>query len=111
MRYETEMAMELHVLPWIKKDIAIEIISRMSAEQVEQLYQLLTEFEWHGFEQDSQEVINNPRYQQLMNQISQFKAEIDQIYEGSNLEELYRKVDEEYVPHLNRQRGQEIVAA
>ena len=103
--------MEMHVLPWIKDDVAIEIIGRMSAEQVEQLYELLADYKQAGFEQDSQEVSNDSRYQQLMNRIGEFRAEIDQIYEGSNLEELHRKVDEEYVPHLNRRRGQETVAA
>lgn len=104
-------AMEMHVLPWIKKGIAIEIISRMSAEQVEQLYGLFAEYKQMGFEQESQEVVNNPRYQQIMNRIGQFKAEIDQIYEGNNVEEIHRKVDEEYVPHLNRRHGQETVVA
>lgn len=103
--------MEMHLLPWIKDDIAIEIIGRMSAEQVEQLYALLADYKQAGVEQDSQEVLDDPRYQLLMNRIGNFKAEIDQIYEGSNVDEIHRKVDEEYVPHLNRRRGQETVAA
>lgn len=50
------------------------------------------------------------RYQQLMKRIGDFKKEIDQIYNGENVEELYKKVDQEYVPHLNLRRDQLIAA-
>lgn len=92
--------MEMHVLPWIKKDIAIEIIGKMIAEQMEQVYKLVADYREKGFGYDSQEVINDARYQQLLERIGYFKQEIDQVYDGERLEALYKKVDEEYVPHL-----------
>ncbi|UFH52796.1 hypothetical protein [Spirosoma sp. KNUC1025] len=102
--------MEMHVLPWIKDDIAIEIIGKMIAEQNEQLYKLVGEYNQAGFAYNSQEVLTDSRYQQLMKQIGDFKKEIDQIYAGEGVEELYKKVDQEYVPHLNLQRDQLIAS-
>lgn len=101
----------MQLLPWIKDDIAIEIIGKMIAEQVEQVYQLVDTFEQAGFSHDSQEVVSDPHYLQLMARIGDFKAEIDQIYDGHQVEEIHKKVDEEYVPHLNRRREQVAVAA
>lgn len=95
----------MHVLPWIKDDIAIEIIGKMIAEQTEQLYALLREFASHGFDRNDPDVVSHPKYQQLIKAISDFKAEIDDIYAGVNLEKIYRKVDEVYAPHLNYGRS------
>jgi hypothetical protein len=94
--------MEMQLLPWIKDDVAIEIISKMIGEQVTQLYQLVDELKHAGFNHDSQKVVSDPRYRQLMARISDLKNEIDQIYNGDRLEEIHKKVDGEYVPHLNR---------
>ena len=103
--------MEMQVLPWIKDDIAIEIIGKMIAEQTKQLYKLVEEYKQAGLNYDSAEVAKDIRYQQLMVMIGEFKKEIDQIYNGEGLAELYKKVDQEYVPHLNLQRDQLIIAA
>ena len=97
--------MEMQLLPWIKDDIAIEIIGKMIGEQVEQLYQLLNEFDLAGFDRDEPEVLSHPKYQQIMKHIGDFKAEIDDIYAGVGLEELYKKVDRIYVPYLNHSSG------
>ena len=103
--------MEMQLLPWIKDDVAIEIIGKMIGEQVAQLYQLADDFKRAGYAHDSQELLTDPRYQQLMTKIGDFKNEIDQIYDGDRLDEIHRKVDEEYVPHLNEQRKQVAVEA
>ena len=94
--------MEMHILPWIKDDIAIEIIGKMIAEQMQQVYKLVADYERKGYSHDSQEVMNDPEHQQLIMRIGEFKAEIDQIYAGKLLEELYKKVDEVYAPHLKK---------
>ena len=98
--------MEMQLLPWIKDDVAIEIIGKMIGEQVAQLYQLADDFKRDGYSHDSQELLSDPRYQQLMARIGDFKNEIDQIYDGDRLGEIHRKVDEEYVPHLNKRYAQ-----
>ena len=98
--------MEMQVLPWIKDDVAIEIIGKMIAEQTAQVYKLVEEYKLAGFSYDSQEVLADARYQQFMKRIGDFKQEIDQIYDGNGLDDLYKKVDEEYVPHLKLQREQ-----
>ena len=103
--------MEMQLLPWIKDDIAIEIIGKMIAEQTEQLYQLLEEFDSAGFSRSEPEVLSHPTYQQCMKRIEEFKAEIDQIYAGTDLEYIYNKVDKEYVPHLGYRRGAVTVIA
>lgn len=98
--------MEMQLLPWIKDDVAIEIIGKMIGEQVAQLYQLADDFKRAGYSHDSQELMSDPQYLQLMNRIGDFKKEIDQIYDGEQVEEIYKKVDEEYVPHLNKRYAQ-----
>lgn len=94
--------MDMQVLPWIKDDIAIEVIGKMIAEQMEYIYKLTDEYKQAGFGPNSQELLMDAHYRQIMTRIGELKAEIDQIYDGKRLEELYRKVDEVYVPHLNR---------
>lgn len=91
----------MQLLPWIKDDIAIEIIGKMIAEQTEQLYVIAAEYKQKGFPFDSQEVKTDPRYQGVMGKIGEFKREIDQIYDGEQVEKLHEKVDRVYVPHLN----------
>ena len=103
--------MEMQLLPWIKDDIAIEIIGKMIGEQVAQLYQLADEFKRAGYAYDSQELLTDSRYRQLMTKIGDFKNEIDRIYDGDRINEIHKKVDEEYVPHLNQQREQMPVTA
>lgn len=98
--------MEMHILPWIKDDIAIEIIGKMIAEQTELLYKIADEYKQEGFNYNSQEMLTDARYQQLMKRIADFKKEIDQIYDGEGVEELYKKLDQKYVPHLNLRRDQ-----
>ncbi|WP_338868037.1 hypothetical protein WBJ53_16460 [Spirosoma sp. SC4-14] len=101
--------MEMQLFPWIRDDIAVEIIGKMIAEQTEQLYDLLREFDWAGFERDDPEVLSHPKYQEIMKNIRQFKSEIDDIYTGIRLEALYKKIETVYVPYLNYKSGDLIV--
>lgn len=98
--------MEMQLLPWIKDDIAIEIIGKMIAEQMRQVHKLADEYERKGYSYDSQEIKNDPEHQQLIMRIEEFQAEIKQIYTGEGLEELYKKVDEVYAPHIKKQYTQ-----
>lgn len=90
----------MQLLPWIKDDIAIEIIGKMIAEQTEILYKVAAEYKEVGFAFDGPEVKADSRYIQAMERVDRFKQEIDRIYEGEELEELYKKVDEVYAPYL-----------
>ena len=92
--------MEMQLLPWIKDDIAIEIIGKMIAEQTEQLYVVAAEHQQAGFTYDSQQVQTDPRYQQATKRIDEFRSEIDRIYRGERVDEVHEKVDREYVPYL-----------
>lgn len=94
----------MQLLPWIKDDIAIEIIGRMIAEQTEIVYKVASEYKEAGFAVDGPEVTADSRYTQAVERIGQFKQEIDQIYDGEGIEEIYKKVDEVYAPYLKLQR-------
>lgn len=91
--------MEMQLFPWIRDDIAIEIIGKMIAEQTEQLYKLIADHKKTGLEDDSQELLTDLRYQKTLKAIDTFRREIDQIYNGAP-DELYQKIDQVYVPYL-----------
>lgn len=55
--------MELQILSWIKDDIAIEIIGKMIAEQMQQVYKLVDEYKQIGLNYDSPEIAKDVRYQ------------------------------------------------
>lgn len=93
--------MDMQILPWIKDDIAIEIIGKMIAEQTEKLHIVAAEYRKAGFSFDSGELKADAIYQEAMGKISDFKREVNQIYDGDQVEKLYQKVEGEYVTHLN----------
>lgn len=92
--------MEMHVLPWIEDDIAIEIIGKMIADQNRSLISVLDAFESVGLDEDSQEVQNNPDYQYHSQRIIVLQNEIRQIYDGERKGELMEKVNSQYAPYI-----------
>ncbi|QDK79473.1 hypothetical protein EXU85_13010 [Spirosoma sp. KCTC 42546] len=92
--------MDMKVLPWIKDDVAIEIIGKMIAEQNRLLISVLDAFESVGFDEDSYQVQNNADYQYHNQRIMFLQAEIDQIYQGENKAELIEKVNTQYAPYI-----------
>ncbi len=103
MDTQTGNAMDMKILPWIQDDIAIEIIGKMIAEQTEQIYAVYAEYRQAGFDFNSNVAEQDSRYLEAMKRIGEFKSEIDRIYNGECVDELYEKVDREYVPHLQEQ--------
>ena len=98
--------MEMQLLPWIKDDVAIEIIGKMIGEQVSLLSKHVAPLLETGIHPSDARIVDDPMYKEYMQRIIAYKQEINQIYKGKNLEVIYRKVDEEYVPHLNEQYTQ-----
>lgn len=96
--------MKMQMLPWINDDVAIEIIGKMIAEQTEQVHKIVAEYSKKGVAHDSQEVTSDCRYRETVERINDLRREIDQIYNGEGLSELYKKVDEVYVLHLRQQQ-------
>ncbi len=94
--------MDAHIFPWIKDDVAIEIIGKMIAEQVTPLSELLEGFELSGYDLKDEEVISHPDYLKYTQRISELNEEIKQIYRGDNLAEIHKKVDQVYAPYLRR---------
>ena len=92
--------MEMHVLPWIKDDIAIEIIGKMIADQNRSLITILDAFESVGLDEDSREVQANTDYQYHNQRIISLQNEIQQIYRGENKAELIEKVNTQYAPYI-----------
>ena len=95
--------MDMQILPWIRDDIAIEIIGKMIAEQTEQIYAVYAEYRQEGFDFKNNVAEKDPRYVEAMERIGEFKREIDQIYTNENVRELHEKVEREYVSHLREQ--------
>ncbi|MVM34289.1 hypothetical protein GO755_29935 [Spirosoma sp. HMF4905] len=92
--------MEMHVLPWIKDDVAIEIIGKMIADQNRLLINVLDAFESVGFDEDSPEVQANADYQYHNQRIMLLQDEISQIYRRENTPELLEKVNTQYAPYI-----------
>lgn len=92
--------MESNVLPWIKDDLAIEIIGKMIAEQVQLLDEYVSAFRNAGVDEDDAIVLESPEYKAYIRRIGEFKLEINQLYDGRDIEKLYKKVNEEYAPYL-----------
>lgn len=72
--------MEMQLLPWIKDDIAIEIIGKMISFQVRSLCDVLDAYRSIGFDENSTEVKQNKDYQYHDQRLSELHAEIQQIY-------------------------------
>lgn len=92
--------MEMQLLPWVKDDIAIEIIGKMIADQNRLLNSVLDAFENVGFDENSQEVQSNADYQFHNQRITLLQGEISQIYRGEGKAELIKKVDTRYAPYI-----------
>jgi ABC-type phosphate/phosphonate transport system ATPase subunit len=85
---------------WVEYDVALEIIGKMIAEQVEGLNKLLDLFEGLGFSINESVVVNDKDYKQYVQRIRELNAEIDKIYRDENLVELLQKVQNVYAPYL-----------
>jgi uncharacterized protein YecE (DUF72 family) len=92
--------MEMQVLPWIKDDVAIEIIGKMISFQVRSLYDVLNAYRSVGFEVDSLEVKSNKDYQYHDQRIKELYAEIQQIYYNQNKDAIINKAYNEYAPYV-----------
>jgi len=92
--------MDMQILPWIKDDIAIEIIGKMIAEQVRQLNFILDAFEQIGLDEDSHEVQSNEDYQYHSGRIRTLYVEVQGIYKGEDKEAILEKADKRYAPYL-----------
>ena len=100
--------MEMQLLPWIEDDVAIEIISKMIGEQVSLLNKFAGSYLEAGFEPDDAIIVDDPVYKEAMRRITEYKQEINQIYKGENLEEIHRKVDEQYAPYLKEKYNRRV---
>ena len=100
--------MEMQLLPWIKDDVAIEIIGKMIGEQVSLLNKFVGSHLDSGFEPDDAIIVDDPIYKEFMRRIIAYKQEINQIYKGENLEVIHRKVDEEYAPYLKEKYSRKV---
>ena len=100
--------MEMQLLPWIKNDVAIEIIGKMIGEQVSLLNKHVGPLLEASFEPDDTVIVDDPIYKEFMQRIIAYKQEINQIYKGENLEELHQKVDEEYAPYLKEKYSRRV---
>ena len=87
-------------MPWIKDDIAIEIIGKMIADQNRSLLHIVNAFENVGLDEASAEVQANADYQYHSQRIVSLQNEIQQIYRGENKAELIDKVDRQYAPYI-----------
>ncbi len=83
---------------WLNIDIAIEIINRMIAEQMKGLHEFCSPYEYAGISYD--EYKNDSIYQAYTNQIKSFRNEINQLYKGENMENIFNKVENEYAPYI-----------
>lgn len=101
--------MDAQIFPWIKDDVAIEIIGKMIAEQVAPLNELMIEATNLGFDCTEDSDPYHPGYLKYTQRISELNEEINQIYRGDNLAEIHRKVDEQYAPHLKAKFSQDFV--
>jgi hypothetical protein len=89
---------------WLNIDIAVEIINRMIAEQMKDLQELYSQYEYVGISYD--EYKNDSDYQAYMSQIKNFKNEIKQLYKGENRENILNKVENEYAPYIKNMFNQ-----
>ncbi len=85
---------------WVEYDIAIEVIGKMIAEQIESLNELLDSFNRMGFKAGDEAILNDQAYRQRMQQIAFFKAEIDSIYSEKDITALLSKVQNVYAPYI-----------
>lgn len=95
--------MEEHIFEHIKDDVAIEIIGKMIAEEMAKLYKVLDEFKQAGFDEMGEAATEATQHYRL--KIREYKAEINQIYRGQNLKDIYDKVDCQYAPYLKKKYG------
>ncbi len=92
--------MDAPIFPWIKDDVAIEIIGKMIAEQVAQLNNLLNDCAIAGFRSTDEYVLTHPDYVAYMQRIRELNEEINQIYRGDNMAAIHQRVEKTYAPYL-----------
>lgn len=92
--------MDMQILPWIKDDIAIEIIGKMIAEQVQRLNEIVDAFELVDMDEADPEVQQNSDYLYHSQRIQALNAEIQQLYRGENKVDILRRVNNEYAPYI-----------
>lgn len=85
---------------WVEDDVAIEVIGKMIAVNNKLRNKLLTVFDFQGFGEADNEVQSDEKYIQYSSQIKQLRDEINMIYRGENIDQLLRKIENEYVPFL-----------
>ena len=92
--------MDMHILPWIEDDIAIEIIGKMIAEQVQRLNEIVDAFESVDMDETDPEVQQNSDYLYHSHRIQALHAEIQQLYRGENKVDILSRVNSEYAPYI-----------
>ena len=102
------MAAETHN-SWVEYDIAIEVIGKMIAYQNRQRNDLLDTLERLGFDKDTPELLSEEKYLRHTNRMHELKAEIDLIYSGKDVSNLFVKVKTVYAPFLKAYYGLEKV--
>lgn len=93
---------------WLSSDIAIEVIGRMVAEEMNRLYALLNEYRAQGIESDDERVRTDSRYQQYKKRLAELHGEIDDIYAGVNKPEIFDRVEQVYAPYIKNKYAKSI---